>query len=162
MSSTMSKVGLMRAMLLALVMLAGCVPAPRPGQDEPEQAIRTALLDWTGDFNAGRQERICDLFATELRYDYGAFPERGHRAICDLLHRSLDDPERRYRYDLEIKEILVSGDLAVVRLAWTLEVSERSTGETLARSTEPGMDVFRRQPDGGWKIIRYLAYEIDG
>ena len=26
-------------------------------------------------------------------------------------------------------------------------------------STEPGMDIFRRQSDGSWKIIRYLAYE---
>jgi ketosteroid isomerase-like protein len=24
---------------------------------------------------------------------------------------------------------------------------------------EPGLDVFRRQPDGSWKIVRYIAYE---
>ena len=24
---------------------------------------------------------------------------------------------------------------------------------------EPGLDVFRRQPDGIWKIVRYVAYE---
>ena len=23
---------------------------------------------------------------------------------------------------------------------------------------EPGMDIFRRQPDGSWKIMRYMAY----
>ena len=39
--------------------------------------------------------------------------------ICDLLQRSLSDRTKRYAYTLAIKEILVSGELAVVRLVWT-------------------------------------------
>ncbi len=31
-------------------------------------------------------------------------------------------------------------------------------GTQPATSDEIGLDVFRRRPDGGWKIIRYLAY----
>jgi steroid delta-isomerase len=59
---------------------------------------------------------------------------------------------------LAIKEIIVSGDLAVVRLVWTLKVTGIDLpGEVV--SEEPGMDVFRKQPDGSWKIIRYIAYE---
>jgi ketosteroid isomerase-like protein len=27
------------------------------------------------------------------------------------------------------------------------------------RTQEYGIDLFRRQADGSWKIIRYLAYE---
>jgi steroid delta-isomerase len=26
-------------------------------------------------------------------------------------------------------------------------------------SKEPGLDVFRKQPDGSWKIVRYIAYD---
>jgi hypothetical protein len=26
-------------------------------------------------------------------------------------------------------------------------------------TSEPGLDVFRRQPDGSWKIVRCLAFE---
>jgi ketosteroid isomerase-like protein len=26
-------------------------------------------------------------------------------------------------------------------------------------ASEPGLDIFRRQPDGSWKIVRYIAYE---
>ncbi|HEX5863802.1 MAG TPA: hypothetical protein VF014_06020 [Casimicrobiaceae bacterium] len=58
---------------------------------------------------------------------------------------------------MAIKEILVSGDLAVVRLVWTLKATGSDMpGEVV--SEEPGMDVFRKQPDGGWKITRYIAY----
>ena len=51
----------------------------------------------------------------------------------------------------------MSGDLAVVRLVWRLEIV--SAGTAAKVSEEPGIDIFRKQPDGSWKIIRYIAYE---
>jgi len=50
----------------------------------------------------------------------------------------------------------VFGDAAVVRLVWTLTI-KNTDGEI--ESVEPGLDVFRRQADGTWKIVRYMAYE---
>ncbi len=115
-------------------------------------------MHWTADFNARKSAAICDLFALDLRYDYRGQPERGYQDVCDLLQRSLSDPTRRYSYYPEIKEIIVSGDLAVVRLSWTLTVT--GAGHTEATiSKEPGLDIFRRDANGRWKIIRYLAYE---
>jgi hypothetical protein len=29
----------------------------------------------------------------------------------------------------------------------------------VTETKEPGLDVFRRQPDGTWRISRYMAYE---
>ncbi len=74
-----------------------------------------------------------------------------------MLRRSLEDPERSFRYALDVKEILISGDLAVVRLVWTLQVARKVGGDKHS-SEEPGMDVFRLQHDGHWRISRYLAY----
>jgi len=123
-----------------------------------ETAIRDALMKWTSHFNAGDTGEICGLFAPELRYDYRGHLERGFADVCGLLQRSLSDRTKTYSYSLQIKEIIVSGDLAVVRLVWTLKVSPiGSANETI--SEEPGMDIFRKQPDGSWKIVRYIAYE---
>jgi steroid delta-isomerase len=44
----------------------------------------------------------------------------------------------------------------VVRLTWTSTVTGAPEGDV--KSVEPGMDIFRRQSDGSWKIMRYLAY----
>lgn len=153
-----------------LVGVIGCAgllfgwPAARAEPPEAAgQAVRAALETWTADFNAGRADAACALFAPDLRYDFRGFPERGYQAICDLLHRSLGDRTRRFSYALDIRETLVAGDLAVVRLVWTLTVARAdgpgSDGAAEAASQEPGMDVFRRQPDGAWRIIRYIAYE---
>jgi uncharacterized protein (TIGR02246 family) len=121
-----------------------------------EAAIRAALAKWTEDFNARDASHICDLFAPDLRYDFRGLPERDHQALCTLLRRALADTSKTFTYSLDIKEIIVSGDLAVVRLVWTSKLS--ADGKTI-ETREPGIDVFRKQPDGSWKIARYIAYE---
>ena len=50
-----------------------------------------------------------------------------------------------------------AGDIAAVRLVWKLTVTLPNGRQVV--SVEPGMDVFRKEPDGAWKIIRYIAYE---
>lgn len=150
----------MKALLtsLGLLLTAVCTPASAQPADAAETAIRTALAQWTIDFNARDASRICDLFAKDLRYDYRGFPERGYEALCGLLHKSLADRTKQFVYSLDIREIIVSGDLAVVRLIWTLEVTIPGTANVV-KSKEPGLDVFRRQTDGRWRIVRYIAYE---
>jgi ketosteroid isomerase-like protein len=142
------------AMMIGLL-LAG--PIPAVADDAAQAEIRSALTQWMADFNAGRADKVCGLFAHDLRADFRGQPERDYGALCDLLQRSLGDRTRRYAYALDIKEILVWGDIAVVRLVWTLTI--RPNDAPASSSVEPGMDIFRREPDGSWKITRYMGYE---
>lgn len=140
---------------IALLLVAATVNDLLAGTAEEE--IRARLQQWAKDFNAGNAEAACGLFSTDLRYDFRGYPERGYNDICALLRSSLRDESKRYAYGLDIREVITSGDLAVVRLTWTLTVT-MPNGQVVT-SVEPGMDVFRRDPNGQWKIIRYLAYE---
>ena len=141
--------------VLALLLCA----APCGGvlADSPEEAIRSTLRQWTTNFNNKNADEVCNLFARDLRYDFRGYPERGYDDICTLLHRSLRDESKRYTYDLDIREIIVSGDLAVVRLTWTLNVT-LANGQ-IVTTVEPGMDVLRKGQNNQWKIVRYLAFE---
>jgi ketosteroid isomerase-like protein len=143
------------SMLIALTLFA--TPLRAAAGTTAQEEIKAALAKWTEDFNAGKADAVCSLFSPELRYDFRGYPERGYRDVCSRLLRSLADASKRYAYGLDIREIIVSGDIAVVRLVWTLTVT-LGNGQAVT-SVEPGMDVFRREPDGSWKIIRYLAYE---
>ena len=137
------------AILVSLAMVFATKAVATPADD-----IRARLEQWTQDFNDGRADTVCDLFSKEAISNYRGQPERNYDEICALLQDSLADPARDYRYQLDIREIIVEGDLAVVRLTWTLFVAPLNV-----TSVEPGMDVFRREADGKWRIIRYLAYE---
>ncbi len=139
-------------------LLIAATPVSAQPAGEAETAIRNALSRWTSDFNARDAAHICDLFAKDLLYDYRGFPERDYESLCSLLRRSLADQTKNFAYSLDIKEIIVAGDLAIVRLVWTLKVTVPGAANTV-ESKEPGLDVFRRQPDGSWKIVRYVAYE---
>ena len=63
-----------------------------------------------------------------------------------------EDPATQFRYaEPDITEILVDGDLATVRLRWTLTVTD-DTGTALETRVEDGVDVVRRHPDGTGRI----------
>jgi uncharacterized protein (TIGR02246 family) len=135
-----------------IVLVLGAMACIAAGPQDDEASIRAALNGWMADFNAGRANAVCDLFAPDLRFDFRGQPERGYEEMCAQLRRALSDKQHHFSYALRMKEVLVSGDLAIVRLVWSLTTA----GET---TVEPGLDVFHRQPDGSWKIIRYMAYE---
>ena len=148
----------LRSAVCALAMLAPAAASAEPTSSSPEHTIRNALTEWMLAFNAGDKAAVCGLFAPDLRYDYRGFPERGFEEICGQLQASLADQSRKFSYDVTIKDIMVSGDLAAVRLVWTLTV--KRPGQIGGTATnEPGLDIFRREPDGSWKIVRYIAYE---
>ncbi len=142
----------------AAAVLALLSPVAAQSDDGAEKAIRDVLSKWTADFNARDASRICDLFAPDLRYDFRGMPERDYNAMCSALHRALGDRSKTLSYSFDIKEIIVSGDMAIVRLVWTSRVS-RDGSSQMIETKEPGLDVFRRQADGKWRISRYMAYE---
>ncbi len=132
--------------------------SPAAADTGAEKAIRDALTKWTADFNARDVSHICDLFAPDLRYDFRGIPERDYNAMCSALRRALADRSKTLTYSFDIKEVIVSGDMAIVRLVWTSKLSNSDSGKVI-ETKEPGLDVFRRRPDGTWRISRYLAYE---
>ncbi|MBV9811991.1 MAG: nuclear transport factor 2 family protein [Acetobacteraceae bacterium] len=141
-----------------MAVVAGLAAAPPLARTEenPGTTIRAALEAWRNAFNSRNADHICDLFAADLRYDFQGLPEQTYPQLCERLYRALANAQRTFHYDLTVKEVIASGDLAVVRLTWTSTVTPR--GGKPETDDEPGLDVFRRQGDGGWKIIRYIAY----
>lgn len=118
--------------------------------------IRAALKAWQAAFNSRDEARVCDLFAADLVANYQGEPEQDYASLCRLLQTSLQDRDKTYHYSLGIKEILVYGEAAVVRLVWTLEIDKAGMPKQIIE--EPAIDIFRHQADGSWKISRYLAY----
>jgi steroid delta-isomerase len=132
---------------------------PSGGAEPTETAqneIRSAIEDWRSAFNARNEDRVCALFAADLIANYQGEPERDYASLCETLRTAIRDPDTTYRYSVEINEIMVYGEAAVVRLVWALEIDK--AGSPTRTIEEPAVDIFHRQADGSWKISRYLAY----
>ncbi len=118
--------------------------------------VRARLERWAADFNAGRKAEACDLFSKTLVSDYRGQAEGDFATRCRLIERAIDNPTHSFRYEPAIKEIIVAGDLAIVRLDWILTVTPGDV-----RAVESGLDVFRKEDDGAWRIVRFMGYDQD-
>ena len=145
----------MRRSALVVALLVGLAGPALADQEADRAAIAARLERWASAFNARDAVGACALYAADLVATVRGQPERGRDAVCARIAAALADRTHTLRYAPDVREILVSGDLAVVRLVWTLTVAR---GPTPAVHEEPGLDVFRRDPDGAWQIIRFLAY----
>lgn len=136
--------------------LMGILMLMAPARADSAQDVRQRLEQWTHDFNAGKKAESCDLFSKSLISDFQGQGEAGYEERCAIITRALDDSSRSFQYTMDIKDIITEGPLAIVRLTWTLKIAPGD--ET---SVETGLDVFRKEADGQWRIIRYMAYTED-
>jgi uncharacterized protein (TIGR02246 family) len=144
------------ALAALLALLAFEAPA-RAGADTDKDAIAARLRGWAKAFNAGDENGACDVFATDLIATVPGSLDGARTEVCDRLAAVFAKSDSQYSYEPDIREIIISGDIAVVRLFWTLSVRRATQIET---SKEAGLDIFKRQTDGKWSIIRFLSFPI--
>jgi len=149
----------MSRLLLAMAIVftaVGAATSARADVDSDTAAITNRLQRWTEAFNARDAAGVCDLFAPDLISTVPEAPDGSRDAPCGRLKAVLAKPELQLHYDSpDLREIIVSGDIAIVRLFWTLTAQK---GGKSSVSTEAGMDIFKRQPDGKWSIARFISF----
>ena len=153
---------LRRRRLLATVIAAPALfsAAARAADPHDSSAAKAAIAErlhrWTTAFNAKDLTTVCGLFAPDLSYTADDVLNGSRDRLCANLRDVLARPGLKLSYqEPAIHEVLVSGDLAVVRLTWTLTAEKDGARDV---TTEEGMDIFRRTPDGLWSIARYIAF----
>ena len=142
---------------LAIVLASAClsVAQANTGVEADKAAIAARLEAFAASFNARDAAGACAIFAPDLISTVRGRGDEGRDAVCKRIAAALAERGTEIRYAPDIQEIIVSGDLAVVRLVWHVSVRR---GPTPRLAKEPGMDVFRRQADGKWAISRFLAF----
>src|SRR5437899_9866117 len=141
---------------IAIGLLTATVAPLHADEASDRSAITQRLQRWTADFNAKDAAGVCDLFAPDVAYSIPEMLQGTKQTMCGNLAKVLARTDIQVSYkNPDVHEIIVSGDVAVVRLTWTLTVNANGITET---TTEEGMDIFRRQPDGRWSIARYVAF----
>jgi ketosteroid isomerase-like protein len=140
---------------LVFLISFGCLQAE---EINPKVAITQVLNKWPQDFNAKNIQAVCELYAPDVVAMYQGQPDRNYDDLCDQLKASMNNAELIFHYETPtIQQILIEGDLAIVRVIWTLRISDK---KQVIRDVirEKGLDIFRHEPDGSWKVIISFAY----
>lgn len=138
-------------LLIALIFTGQPSPAQTRSTDEAQ--ICRALQEWVVATNSGQRLRAARIWAKDLIGWYPGRPDDTYARVMEAARR-LDGVTPQVKTELTINEILVSGDLAVVRDTWTFT---RQTATDSTRSTLRGFEVWRKQSDGSWKISRWIS-----
>jgi ketosteroid isomerase-like protein len=138
--------------LLALAIPIAARGVPDDSEAKAEKQIRDSLARWVEASNRGDWKEAVKIWAPDLIGWYPGMPD-------DTFAREAEGAAKgggpRTRYALEIKEVMVSGSLAVVRDVWTFSTVGK-TGEQTAERVK-SFEVWRRQSDGVWKIARWIS-----
>lgn len=134
--------------LLTTSMLA----APVAEDAKAEKEIRGALAAWVSAANRGDWKEAVKVWAPDLIGWYPGMPD-------DTYPREVERAARagppRTTYQVDVREVIVSGTLAVVRDVWTFSTKNASGAPTVEKVKS--FEVWRRQPDGRWKISRWIS-----
>ena len=142
--------------LVCLLAVATTAVPARADAEADKVAITERLRVWTAAFNTHDAAGICDLFAPDLVMTIPGALEGNREALCGGLAALQARPDLQLHYDSpDIREIMISGDLAVVRIVWTLTARKGADQDV---TTEAGIDIFKRQPDGRWSITRMATF----
>ena len=143
-----------RTYLLALPLLAASIARGAQTSDEvkAEANIRQALAEWVEAANRGDWKAALKVWAPDLIGWYPGSPDDTYAREAENAART---GEPRTKYDLEIKEVLVAGSLAVVRDVW--KFTTKATPGKPTVETVKSFEVWRRQPDGAWRICRWIS-----
>jgi ketosteroid isomerase-like protein len=150
-----------RGFVLLAALCAACVTRPTPSAiaergsaANDQQAIRDRLRDWVIATNAGDHARANDIWEADVQ---GWFPQDAAYTPAAAAAAAGADASitGRSTYEVTIDEVLVSGDLAVVRDTW--RETRRFNGGSSATRTIRSFEVWRRQPDGAWRIARWIS-----
>jgi ketosteroid isomerase-like protein len=146
--------------MLILACFSIIFPLESVAELKEQSEIIRLLQKWPEDFNAKNIQAVCRLFAPDLIASYPGSSDRGYEEMCRQLTKVLTDSDRLFRYDPpKIEQVMIEGDLAVVRLVWTLRISSKDQS-AVEIIKENGLDVFIRQGDGSWKIAISYAYPL--
>lgn len=125
-------------------------------------AVRRAFESTVAAHNAGDVSRMLPLIAADAVISYPGLPDTGVPAnpIHDGFRKQLAPrPGMTRAFVARIEEIIVSGDIAIVRALWTVDWTRESPAAS-GKSVEKDLEIWGRQGDGSWKLVRGMSFPV--
>jgi ketosteroid isomerase-like protein len=123
---------------------------------EAANTIRARLARWVEQANADDRQGMNEVWAPGLIGwfpRYPAFTDSAAAVVAGVDARSIAPAPSRY--EIVIDDIAASGEMAAVHDIWT--ETKTFAGNRSVRRTIRGSELWKCQPDGRWRIARYVS-----
>ena len=149
---------------LLLLLTGPALRAQAPASREADRftadtaAIREAIRRGAAGFERGDPETIIAHYARDVVLAYPGVPDMDYAFLRKSYEELRTRPASiRARTVPTFDEVLVMGDLAVVRLRWQTTITDTAAGRTTERRMKD-LQVWRREPGGQWMFARGMHY----
>jgi uncharacterized protein (TIGR02246 family) len=138
--------------VVALALVAAC--KTEEGDDAADTRARAEIdslgRQWEEAANRGEVERIMEIYAPDaVILPPGGPVIEGSETIRELFRQEFERFDTKLAFTTQ--EIEVEGDMAFRRGRYVWRGTPRLSGQTV-ETTNKFLEVWRRQPDGSWKI----------
>lgn len=148
------------SILVSAALAAGCTHARDGGNAQRDADIlRRNIETYTNAVNSATGRQAIALFARDIITSYPGVPDSTYQTLVDHYSRIGSDPNVKVQTRPDIEEILVSGDLGIVRVVWNTTVTTFDPPSTAKRQMKD-LQVWRREPDGRWLFARGIHFRI--
>jgi ketosteroid isomerase-like protein len=142
----------------SLLLLAGCAGTARHAQSSPQdQALLRRLVVESGNaLNRRDLEGMVASISPDLVLSYPGIADMGYESLKRAYAEMIAPGGASVTTVPTIEEVLVSGDLAVVRVTWTTTIASGPSDQKTRRTRD--MQIWRRDDRREWKFIRGMHY----
>jgi ketosteroid isomerase-like protein len=135
---------------------------PARGRAADSASIRAAIERGARGFERAQPDSILAHYARDIVLSYPGIPDQDYATLARGYGELRDRPATvRATTTPTFDEILVDGNLAVVRVRWTTTIRTAATGAAAAiESTRylRDLQVWRREANGEWRFFRGMHY----
>ena len=144
------KIGIRSGWGIMLALVAACEGGGEDAADEARAEIERLGRQWAEAANTGQVERLIEVYAPDaVILPPGGPTIEGSETIRELFRQEFERFDTRIAFTTQ--EIEIEGDMAYRRGRYLWRGTPRGSGQTI-ETTNKFLEVWRRQPDGTWRI----------
>lgn len=121
------------------------------------EIIRQAVIQTGVAFNERKPDSILVHYAPDILVSYPNVPDTDYAGFAQAFAGLPNRPPGVVSTRPDIHEIIVSGDLAMVRVSWITTTRQTDPVKEVTRRARD-MQIWQRQTDGSWKFTRGLWF----
>ncbi len=137
---------------LLVLAISGCAPQVDTMADQA--ALGNVAEQYSAACGTGDAVALTALFTDDAVWMPPNQPAKVGKEVIEEQYRALFD-QLTCELELNQEEIAVAGDWAFDRTTYTVTLSPKTEGEPV-KDRGKYINIYRRQPDGSWKIATHI------